>query len=652
MKKILMFVTCVLFTASVYGQEDKAITQRLKEKYGFVCYHDTNGGWYSIKKGDYHSIGNEGACDLRGCEVIPPIWDDVMYGGTYYKVKKNGKVGIRGLNNEVILPINKYDDILYHQMEEYHYCEVKIGGKVGIIDKQSKEIVPCKYDGTSCYQLKDYDYCEVKLNGKLGIIDKQGKEFVPCKYDDTYCHQFKDYDYCEVKMNGKVGIIDKQGKEIVPCKYDDTYIWQFKDGNYCTIEVEGKWGVIDKSGKEVLSCGQYEYIRLYKSQYLPVSKGIEIRYGDYHKIEEIVKNGKWGVYDLKTGKEVVPCQYDYVGSEEEGIFAFNKEGRYNGNKIDEISGGKWGFVDITGKEIVSAQYESVSAFTDGVAQVKKDGVVSMLPHPLKGATVKMSSVSISVDTNIPVMNNNNENTFAFVIANENYAHFTGADFSINDGKVFSEYCKKTLGIPENNVRYYEDATYGNMVNAVKKLQDIADVYEGDAKIIFYYSGLGATDEKSMERYILPTDASLSALNNTGYSVTQLLKMLNELNVVCTWVILDAPFSNVDKKGNTLASTRGVALKPRSVEPEGYTIVCQACQDGQTAYSHKQYGHSLFTFALLEKLQQTKGICTLKDLSDYASNWVKKTAMSTYDKMQTPTAEISEKLRTEWNNIKL
>ena len=100
-------------------------------------------------------------------------------------------------------------------------------------------------------------------------------------------------------------------------------------------------------------------------------------------------------------------------------------------------------------------------------------------------------------------------------------------------------------------------------------------------------------------------------------------MLNELNVVCTWVILDAPFSNVDKKGNTLASTRGVALKPRPVEPEGYTIVCQACQDGQTAYSHKQYGHSLFTFALLEKLQQTKGNCTLKELSDYASNWVKK-----------------------------
>lgn len=618
MKKSFLLLICVLFSELLISQEDKGITERLKSKYGFVCYHEDNGGWYSISRtGDYHSKGNQGACDLRGREVIPPIWDEVYNGGTFYKVEKNGFTGIMDLNNKELLPCSKYTDVYWYQKNEFGgFCEVEINKKLGVIDVDNKLIIPCNYDNISVYELKDGEFCKVSLNGKSGVVNKKGEEIVSCKYDDINTWQLKDCSYCEVKMGGKAGVIDNKGKEVLPC-------------------------------------GEYDYIGDFvKSHYAPVSKGLELRYGMFNTIERILKNGKWGIYDLETGKEIVPCKYDYIRSEQDGIFAFNIGGLYENDKLDDIKGGKWGFVDTTGKEIIHAQYNAVSTFEDGVAQVTKDGVTSMLAHPLKGASVKMASgASISIDTNIPETNKSSENTFAFIIANENYAHLTGADYSINDGKVFASYCIKTLGLPEKNVRYYEDATYGNIVNAIKKIQDIADVYDGEATIIFYFSGLGATESKSSERYLLATDASLASLQHTGYSVTELLKVLNNLKTVYTWVVLDAPFSNVDKKGKTLADARGVAIKPKSLSPQGSVVVSQASEGEEAAYSNNKYAHSLFTYGLLEKLQQTKGNCTLKELTDYANQWTKKNSLITFDKVQSPITSVSEKIANKWNNIK-
>ena len=42
-------------------------------------------------------------------------------------------------------------------------------------------------------------------------------------------------------------------------------------------------------------------------------------------------------------------------------------------------------------------------------------------------------------------------------------------------------CKNT-----KNIRYYEDATFGNFAMIKKQVQDIADVYDGEASFIFYY----------------------------------------------------------------------------------------------------------------------------------------------------------------------
>ncbi len=50
----------------------------------------------------------------------------------------------------------------------------------------------------------------VQLNGKWGFINKEGKEVIPCKYDVAF--EFNE-GLALVQLNGKFGYIDINGTE-------------------------------------------------------------------------------------------------------------------------------------------------------------------------------------------------------------------------------------------------------------------------------------------------------------------------------------------------------------------------------------------------------------------------------------------------------
>ena len=48
---------------------------------------------------------------------------------------------------------------------------------------------------------------------------------------------------------------------------------------------------------------------------------------------------------------------------------------------------------------------------------------------------------------------------------------SSVSYANNDARIFAEYCKKTLGLPGQNVKVYENATYGTMIGAVSEVFD-------------------------------------------------------------------------------------------------------------------------------------------------------------------------------------
>lgn len=274
-------------------------------------------------------------------------------------------------------------------------------------------------------------------------------------------------------------------------------------------------------------------------------------------------------------------------------------------------------------------------------QAKKDGL-----QPEK----KVYEPDI-VDFDIPLNKEENSLTFAVIIGNENYQRVSKVDFAINDARVFAKYCNRTLGIPENNIRVYNDATFGDLAAAMSDIDEICKAYQGKAKVIFYYAGHGVPDESNRNAYLLPVDATGSQLE-TCYSLSKIYEQLGNLQAKSVLTLIDACFSGSVRGEGMLASARGVKMKPKDIKVGGNMVVISAASGDQTALPYPEKNHGLFTYFLLTKLRDSMGDVTVGEMADYLKEEVAKQAIVVNKKPQTPNVKISPFLEEDWKSIKL
>ena len=255
-----------------------------------------------------------------------------------------------------------------------------------------------------------------------------------------------------------------------------------------------------------------------------------------------------------------------------------------------------------------------------------------------------------VDTRIPVNSEVKDKTFVLVFSNENYKHEEPVPYALNDGEVFAVYCEKTLGVPAKNIKLLPDATLNDMNHELEWLTQVVRAFDGEASVMVYYSGHGMPDENSREAYLLPIDG-YSSDPGSGLSTKTLYDRLNSLQSQRTLVFLDACFSGAKRDGSMMASSRGVALKVKDEPVKGNMVVFSAAQGNETAYPYKGHQHGMFTYFLLDKLNQTGGSVTMGELSDYVTKQVKQNSILENGKSQTPSVAAAS-ANTGWRNWKL
>ena len=266
------------------------------------------------------------------------------------------------------------------------------------------------------------------------------------------------------------------------------------------------------------------------------------------------------------------------------------------------------------------------------------------------AAVAVSAQPADVDRNIPVTGTVADKTFAVVIANEEYTREARVPFALRDGEVFAEYCRKTLGIPEKNIRVVRNATLNDMKFQLNWLAQVLGTYNGTARAIVYYAGHGIPDEADKGAYLLPVDGYGSDVS-TGYALKDFYAALNGAPAESVTVFLDACFSGAKRESGMMASARGVAIKVKEEAPQGKMVVFTAAQGDETAYQYAEKGHGMFTYFLLKKLQETRGEVTLGELGDYLRGEVKRESLLNNNKAQTPTV-IPAAGMTGWREWRL
>lgn len=258
--------------------------------------------------------------------------------------------------------------------------------------------------------------------------------------------------------------------------------------------------------------------------------------------------------------------------------------------------------------------------------------------------------SSDVDVDIPQGRGGNENTFAVIFANENYQEEVKVDYALNDGEMFKTYCQKVLGLPEDNIHIRKDATRNNMIAELTWLKKVAEAYKGQARFIVYYAGHGIPDEKTGTSYLLPVDGKGNMLE-TSYSLKDFYTQLGTMPSAGVTVFMDACFSGSKRGEGMLASARGVAIKAKPQAPQGNMVVFSASQEDETAYPFKEKEHGLFTYYLLKKLKDSGGNVTLGELSTYIADQVSRKSIVANGKSQTPSVQVSDALRDQWETIK-
>ncbi len=267
------------------------------------------------------------------------------------------------------------------------------------------------------------------------------------------------------------------------------------------------------------------------------------------------------------------------------------------------------------------------------------------------------ALNVDVDINIPETYSKNNHCYALIIGNEDYkskqhglTSEQNVKYAMNDARVFAEYCEKTLGIPQKQIKLYKNGTLAQINQGLAWINNLAEIEEGKAELIFYYSGHGLPDEKSREPYIIPVDVSASNID-LAIPLSEVYKKLTEHPAKKITVFLDACFSGGARDKGLLLAARPVKVKVRDAALKNNMVVFSSSSGDETSSAWEEKEHGYFTYFLLKKLQQEKGNVTLGELGDYIIQSVRKES-GLAGKIQTPKVIVSPKIKSEWEEWEL
>ncbi|HEY8401743.1 MAG TPA: WG repeat-containing protein [Cytophagaceae bacterium] len=281
-------------------------------------------------------------------------------------VSKAGKVGVIDKKGKEIIPF------MYKEIGEIdRLIPVKdFKGTWGFYNTAGKKIIDCKYDN---FRFAGKGKIIVQELGKWGIISEDGKLLAPLQYKfitwsggrsyngvrlnqwevvtfqnksvgkfEFDSIRFLDKDLLSYSVIGKYGIINLNGNTITNPYFDKIY--PYKNG-LAIAQKNDLYGVIDKRGNTVISFAFDQII--IDSLYIRVNR------------KDIAgsRSDNWGVYAM-DGKEVFAPKYRYLKEFSNDLMAASYDGKY------------WGYVNLKGERVIDFKYAEAGNFHNGLAHVR------------------------------------------------------------------------------------------------------------------------------------------------------------------------------------------------------------------------------------------------------------------------------------------
>lgn len=268
---------------------------------------------------------------------------------------------------------------------------------------------------------------------------------------------------------------------------------------------------------------------------------------------------------------------------------------------------------------------------------------------------KTSFYKSDVDMDIPNVGRENKKRFALVIGNQQYARYNpgftespDVPYAEADAEVFARYLQGMWGLPEKNILLVLNANKTEFSKNVTKLANFAAAYgEGDAELIFYYSGHGLPSESTREPFLIPVDVNGNE-PETGVALEMIMEALRQFPTQRITIFLDACFSGGARGGSLIAGNKGIARAPETVDASGRMVVFSSSTDNQSSGVYEEGEHGYFTYFLLKYMKENKGKVTYGEMFDYVKREVGLQS-NMDDKPQNPSVHFARDVEFEWRD---
>lgn len=283
---------------------------------------------------------------------------------------------------------------------------------------------------------------------------------------------------------------------------------------------------------------------------------------------------------------------------------------------------------------------------EGVSRAKK---VEIKPQgyvePTEPAAEPVEAFPTSdIDIEIPEGSVSNPSAVGVVIGISKYAHpdVPSVDYARRDARLMRDYLVQSMGYRDDNIitAVDEEATKAAF-NRIFEGQLANYITPGESDVFIYYSGHGAPDVENASAYFVPHDADPNYAAQTGYSLDQFYRELNELDAKSITVVMDACFSGGSEAGMLIQEASPIFISvenPAANLSNG--VVLTSSSGDQISSWYREKGHGLFTYFFLKGIRgeadgDQDGAVTSEEVFGYLMENVPYLARRLFNREQTP-----------------
>ncbi len=245
---------------------------------------------------------------------------------------------------------------------------------------------------------------------------------------------------------------------------------------------------------------------------------------------------------------------------------------------------------------------------------------------------------IDVESNIPILRNENPNAKALLLINQNYADTLGErNYSLRDGRLMRSYLQNALGYSEDNVHQLADIGSTDSLNTlISSLQSTAN---DSTELFVYLSGYGTIDKKQQKLHFLPVSSDIES--DTTIALSDLFGQIGNIPSEQTVVLSDIDFVRSSKNGsmseNEMRNIIENNVSPLLTQNTNNSVLLGTQLNNPSRLYMSEGGedkkHHIFPYFFAKALQERK--TTLSDIYQYLERNISYTSRRLFDRPQDP-----------------